>query len=127
MPKALIVDDDCDLRKVFAMSMAEHGLEVTEAGNGREAIIELCRATVDSALFDVVLLDVAMPIINGTEVLKAMEANPLWENIPVIVFTAAATSSAEISDISQHDVIYTSKGSGCMEFVSTVVRRLVLP
>ena len=126
MLNALIVDDDCDLRKVLAMIIAEHGINITEAKDGQEAILELCRATVDGAIFDLVLLDMSMPIVTGWEVLKAIKANPLWDEIPVVVFTAAVTSAIEIAKMSQYDVIYTSKGSGCIDFVNTVVRRLLL-
>jgi len=57
--------------------------EVTEAGNGRIALEQLAAAT-----FDVILLDLMMPEMDGFEFLVRMHQRADWQDIPVLVLTA---------------------------------------
>ena len=54
--------------------------DVVLARNGREAI-----AQVDKGHFDLILLDIIMPVLNGVEVTKILRRNPLTKDIPIIV------------------------------------------
>src|SRR3712207_9452754 len=64
-PRILIVDDVADNRAVLARRFQRRGFDITEADGGQRAL-ELIR----QQAFDAVLLDVMMPDIDGTEVLK---------------------------------------------------------
>ncbi len=125
MFRVLVVDDDRDLREVMALRLEQLGVEVAQAANGQEALEALCEASVKEQSFGVMLLDVAMPRIDGWRVLEALKANPLWEDTPVIMVTGIATSTAEIARMSKYDVLYADKGSDCVQFVSSIVSRLM--
>ena len=80
----LIVDDIEDNRFALSRRLARQGyLNVTTAADGRQALELLnCRP------FDLVLLDIMMPNVNGYEVLTAMKANERLRHIPVIMISA---------------------------------------
>jgi HAMP domain-containing protein/CheY-like chemotaxis protein len=84
--KVLIVDDD--VRNVFALTSAleAHGMEVAFAENGREGI-EALRQARD---FDLVLMDVMMPELDGYETTQAIRLLPEFQKLPIIALTAKA-------------------------------------
>ena len=67
MPKALIVEDDEPIRSMLALIIRHHGFEVDTAEDGDEAI-----EAIDDNGFDVVLLDLMMPKVDGYAVLRHM-------------------------------------------------------
>jgi CheY-like chemotaxis protein len=79
----LLVEDDADTREVMARTLDNAGWEVSEAGNGREALDQLAREKPR-----LILLDLMMPVMDGFEFLLEMRANADWQDIPVIVLTA---------------------------------------
>ncbi len=81
---SLLVVDDSQLNRVrMAYMLSQQGHAVTEAEHGMQALTLLY----DQA-FDLVLLDIMMPEIDGAEVLRRMKAHPTLLNIPVIVVSA---------------------------------------
>jgi len=84
--KVLIVDDD--VRNVFALTSAleAHGMEVAFAENGREGIEALKQARD----FDLVLMDVMMPELDGYETTQAIRLLPEFQKLPIIALTAKA-------------------------------------
>jgi signal transduction histidine kinase/DNA-binding response OmpR family regulator len=80
----LVVDDIEDNRFALSRRLARQGyLNVTTAADGRQALELL-----NSRPFDLVLLDIMMPNVNGYEVLAAMKANECLRHIPVIMISA---------------------------------------
>src|SRR5262245_9648056 len=80
----LVVDDIEDNRFALSRRLAREGyLNVTPAADGRQAL-ELLK----SRPFDLVLLDIMMPNVNGYEVLAAMKASERLRHIPVVMISA---------------------------------------
>jgi two-component system, sensor histidine kinase and response regulator len=79
----LVVDDDATNRDVLSRRLKRQGHAVTTASSGREAL-ELMSATA----FDVVLLDIMMPDMDGYEVLGHIKSDPRLQHIPVIMISA---------------------------------------
>ena len=80
-PKVLIVDDNSDVRRLYAIGLNQRGFEVKLAANGAEAV-----ERVAAEKPDVILLDWVMPLMDGGEVLgKLREAT--GADIPVIVIS----------------------------------------
>ena len=78
-PKVLIVDDNSDVRRLYAIGLNQRGFEVKLAANGAEAVERIA-----SERPDVILLDWVMPLMDGGEVLRKLrEATDV--DIPVIV------------------------------------------
>jgi signal transduction histidine kinase/FixJ family two-component response regulator len=86
--RVLLVDDNAINRSVARLLLAPIGIIFTEATNGREALERLAKE-----LFDLVLLDIHMPVMDGIEAIKHIRrSDTAWRNIPVIALTADAMS-----------------------------------
>ncbi|MBD2461407.1 response regulator [Oscillatoria sp. FACHB-1407] len=81
--QVLVVDDNEMNRDLLSKRLRRQGLAVVVAENGRQALSEM-----QSQPFDLVLLDIMMPELNGYEVLEQLKADPLLRHIPVIMISA---------------------------------------
>jgi two-component system response regulator len=79
----LVVDDNETNRDLLARHLESQGHTVAKAENGRQAL-----GMIQKDKFDLVLLDVMMPEMNGYQVLTHMKSNISWKNIPVIMISA---------------------------------------
>jgi adenylate cyclase len=83
-PALLVVDDNEDNRYTLSLQLNAQGYHnIAIATNGNEAL-----SVLHSKPFDLVLLDIMMPELNGYEVLERMRSSPELRNIPVIVISA---------------------------------------
>jgi two-component system, cell cycle response regulator DivK len=78
----LVVDDDLHTQEAYAEYLRLSGFAVVTAGNGPEGL-EIARR----ALPDVILMDAAMPGMEGWTALKLLKADPRTRAIPVVVLT----------------------------------------
>ncbi len=84
----LIVDDNATNRKVIRMLMGATGATLVDAENGEIALQHLRNQN-----FDLVLLDMHMPVMNGPETIRHIrDSEEQWQDIPVIAVTADAMS-----------------------------------
>ncbi len=81
----LVVDDDEGNRTMLARRLVRLGHQVTLAEDGRQALEKL-----RTQPFDLLLLDIQMPELNGYEVLDRLKADPALRTIPVIVLSASS-------------------------------------
>lgn len=82
--RVLAVDDDPDILAVVALALRTlGGLDVVTASSGNAALLILAKDK-----FDLVLLDVMMPGIDGLETLQAIRNNPQTSDLPVVLMTA---------------------------------------
>jgi two-component system response regulator len=79
----LVVDDNEMNRDLLSRHLMRQGHRVSLAENGREAL-----AMLEQDRFDVVLLDIMMPEMDGYETLKRMKSHETWQYIPVIMISA---------------------------------------
>lgn len=85
----LVVDDTDDVRRLLALHLQMKGHRVTEARNGREAL-----DLIYNQPFDLVLLDIMMPHVNGYAVLECVKSDPAMRHIPIVVVSAASELSS---------------------------------
>ena len=83
--KILIVDDDAKNVFVLAAALERLEIEVVNAHNGKEAIEKL-----RNEKFDLVLMDIMMPVMDGYEAIKIIKEDEGLKNIPIIALTAKA-------------------------------------
>src|SRR5262245_57512304 len=86
-PRILIVDDNETNRDILATRLAKHGFDLTQAGDGEEAL-----AAARAQLPDLVLLDVMMPKLDGFEVCRCLKGDASMPFTPIILITAKADS-----------------------------------
>jgi CheY-like chemotaxis protein len=88
----LIVEDDHDVRCLYAYMLAKTGFRVRAAKNGLEALTEL-----QLERPDVILTDIAMPIINGLELIKVVKTSKELGNLPIVAMTSYGEDFQELA------------------------------
>jgi CheY-like chemotaxis protein len=92
--KVLIIDDDADIRLIAGLSLGRvGGMDVIEAASGVEGVRKA-----QEEKPDVILLDMMMPMMDGSETLAALRSQPATAMTPVIFLTAKAVG-AEVERI----------------------------
>ena len=81
--RILIVEDEESLLKLESILLSSRGYQVTGVKDGLAALKALAENS-----FDLVLLDIMMPGIDGFEVCRRIRENPLTRDIPVVMLTA---------------------------------------
>lgn len=103
MKKLLIVDDEINMQKVLGILFRRENYEVTTASNGREAV-----EIIDSGvLFDLILSDIKMPVMDGIELLKYLKKSQI--NIPLILITAYGSITEAVDAMKQGAVDFITK------------------
>ena len=88
-PKVLIVEDDSNLRRLYAIGLNQRGFAVKLAANGAEAV-----ERVGQEEPDLILLDLIMPIMDGWEVIEKVNFNGRPRTIPVVVISGSPRPEA---------------------------------
>lgn len=78
-----MVEDEPALQKVLAMRLGMEGFEVETASDGQEALEKIRRSAPD-----LVLTDLMMPVMDGTELTRTIKSDPELRGIPVMILTA---------------------------------------
>lgn len=88
MARILIAEDEPDIRELVAFTLRFAGHEVTAASNGEEAVQQAGRI-----IPDIILMDVRMPRMTGYDACRAMKADPVLKDIPVVFLSAKGQDS----------------------------------
>lgn len=86
--KVLIVEDEEALRNVYTEYLRSEGFDVVEATNGEEAFEKI-----EQFDFDIMLLDIMLPKVDGLEVLKKVKSNIKLKDKKVLLLTALGRDS----------------------------------
>ncbi len=86
-PTILLVDDHEDNRHALTVVLEREGYVAVEAENGLEAV-EIAQARRP----DLILMDLAMPVMDGREAMRRLRADPRTADVPIVVLTAMALS-----------------------------------
>jgi DNA-binding response OmpR family regulator len=120
-PRILLVDDEQSLRKLLAYPLRQEGYEVVSAMNGQEALDSFR----DQA-FDLVVLDVMLPKVDGFEVCRQLRAR---SSVPIIMLTAKDEEFDKVLGLELGADDYITKPFSVREFrsrVKAVLRRAEL-
>jgi two-component system chemotaxis response regulator CheY len=81
--RALVIDDSRPMRMILGKLLRELGFEITEAGDGKQALDQLN----PSQPPDLALVDWNMPVMNGLEFVQAVRANHQYDQVPLMMVT----------------------------------------
>ena len=98
----LIVDDDVRNRRLLELMLRSEGYGTDEAASGEEALQLVSRHK-----YDLMLLDVMMPGMNGYQVAAKIKSHPDTAHIPIIIITALLDSNARLAglDAGAEDIV----------------------
>jgi two-component system NtrC family sensor kinase len=100
----LVVDDNAANRDILKRHLERQQYGVSTAHDGEE-----CLRLLDSGTFDLVLLDVLMPVMDGFEVLRRMRANPAMRETPVVMISALDETAGVVRCIEMGAEDYLTK------------------
>jgi CheY-like chemotaxis protein len=102
--RILVVDDDENILSLERTILEQKGFDVTAAAGGAEALKLLA-----AQAFDLVLLDVMMPEIDGFTVCRKIKEDPRLRDVPVIFLTAKGGGEALAEGFESGAVMYINK------------------
>ena len=114
-PLILVADDDQVARELLAEALSREGYRVRVAASGEE-----CLHMAEAEVFDLALIDLRMPGLDGLAVLKGL--GPIQPDLPVVILTAFASIETAIEAVNAGACDYLSKPFR-MEEIKVVVRR----
>ena len=115
-PQVLVVEDDESVRGVMRKALEKQGCRVLEAENGR---IALDRLKVERPTL--ILLDIAMPVMNGFEFLHEFKQVHEWAGIPIVVLTSKDLTAEEIEQLEgQVKAVVQKRGTSPEELFAQV-------
>jgi two-component system, cell cycle response regulator len=93
-PKILVADDDQALSRTLSWILKENGYEVT-AIQGGERLFEHLTAEA----FDLLLLDIMMPKVDGLQLLQRVKSDPRWRDLPVLMISSMPPEEATVRSL----------------------------
>jgi CheY-like chemotaxis protein/HPt (histidine-containing phosphotransfer) domain-containing protein len=85
--RLLLVEDNAVNQRVVLAMLRKKDYKIDVANNGQEALDKLERATQP---YNLILMDVQMPVLDGLETTRAIRRNRNWDNLPIVAMTAHA-------------------------------------
>jgi two-component system chemotaxis response regulator CheY len=110
--RALVIDDSRTVRVIIGNILREAGIEVVEAGNGREALAQLEHGPP----VDMMLVDWNMPEMNGLDFIREVRARPTHRATPVLMVTSE----------SQNEQVIKALNAGANEYLMKPFKKEVL-
>lgn len=115
--RTLIVEDSSAMRAFVRAALEDEGFEVTEAESGFEALRVLPRER-----FDLVIVDVNMPDINGLELVSFMRRSEAHKAVPLLIISTEASARDRERGLELGADAYLSKPFGPDELRETIAR-----
>ena len=100
----LVVEDQEDNRQILRDLLGNAGYQLVEAGNGEEAV-----AAVATQRFDLILMDIQLPVMDGYEATRRIRSNPELNSIPIIAVTSYALTGDEAKALAAGCNAYITK------------------
>ncbi len=110
MKKALIIDDESAIRKFIRVSLEGQGCAVVEAETGKDGIREVVGTRPD-----IVILDLGLPDMDGSEVIKSIRE---WSSVPIIVLTVREDEESKVTALDLGADDYLTKPFGVPELLA---------
>jgi two-component system chemotaxis response regulator CheY len=91
MPKILAVDDSASMRQMVTFTLKGAGFEVEEAADGQQALNKA-----KQQVFDLVLSDVNMPVMDGIQLVKELRALADYKFTPILMLTTESATDKKM-------------------------------
>ncbi|KUO60720.1 MAG: two-component system response regulator [Gracilibacter sp. BRH_c7a] len=119
MESILIVDDEVAIRELLKYNLEKEGYKTTSAADGEQALNFM-----NKNKYDLVILDLMLPGINGLEVCRKMRQDPSLARIPIIMLTAKGEEIDKVVGLELGADDYVTKPFGVRELIARIKVRL---
>ena len=113
--RVLVVEDDEHIRDLVALHLRLEGFDAVAAGDGTEGL-RLAR----SEPFDLMILDVMLPGLDGITMTRAIRREPQLRDVPILMLTARREESDKVDGLESGADDYLTKPFGIREFMARV-------
>ncbi len=120
-PGLLLVEDNLVNQRVVLAMLRKKGYRIDIANDGQEALEKLDLAEVP---YDLVLMDIQMPVLDGLEATRMLRRDPRWERLPVVAMTAHAMTGDREKCLEAGMTGYISKPVQPAHLITTVEQHL---
>ncbi len=117
--RLLLVEDNLVNQKVVLAILRKKGYHIDVANDGREALEKL-----EATRYDLVLMDVQMPVLDGLEATRLIRREARWDRLPIIAMTAHAMNGDRERCLQSGMTGYISKPVQPAHLIATVERQL---
>lgn len=121
MAVILVVDDHSTSQRLMSFILQQNGHQPVTAINGRHALERLAEQP-----FDLVITDLNMPELNGSELVEQMRADARYRGIPVVVLTGSVHEQDGLRPYLGKSMALLTKPVGSDEVMATVTRLLAV-
>lgn len=113
--RVLLVEDERHIRELVQLHLGLEGCETTAVGNGEDAL-----ALLREQPFDLVVLDLMLPGLDGLTILKVLRREPLNADVPVLLLTARREETDKVLGLETGADDYLTKPFGVRELIARV-------
>jgi signal transduction histidine kinase/CheY-like chemotaxis protein/HPt (histidine-containing phosphotransfer) domain-containing protein len=121
--RLLLVEDNLVNQKVVLAILRKKGYHIDVANDGREALAKLAASSSETP-YDLVLMDVQMPVLDGLEATRLIRSEARWDYLPVVAMTAHAMNGDRERCLQSGMNAYISKPVQPAHLISTIERQL---
>jgi two-component system KDP operon response regulator KdpE len=109
----LVIDDEPPIRRLLRTSLASQGFQVTEAANGKDALAEIERSRPD-----LVILDLGLPDMDGSEVIRLLRGG--GNAVPILVLSSRSDEKGKVEALDLGADDYVTKPFGTAELFARI-------
>src|SRR5688500_3370038 len=113
MSRVLVVEDDVHIRDLIVLHLGLEGLETEAVGDGQGALVRA-----NSTTFDLIILDLMLPGVDGIAVCRAVRREGLNQDVPILMLTARREESDKVLGLESGADDYLAKPFGIREVVA---------
>lgn len=112
MPIALVIDDEAQIRRLLRVTLEANGYRVFDAATGEDGVVQTAQRRPD-----VILLDLGLPDLEGTEVLKRLRE---WSRVPVIILSVRDREDDKVAALDAGADDYVTKPFNSAELLARI-------
>ncbi|MBY0493590.1 MAG: response regulator transcription factor [Cyanobacteria bacterium] len=113
MSRVLVVEDEAHIRELIQLHLGLEGLDIEAVGDGQKALVRA-----GSAPFDLVILDLMLPGVDGISIARAIRREGPNQDVPILILTARSEESDKVLGLESGADDYLSKPFGVRELVA---------
>jgi two-component system KDP operon response regulator KdpE len=113
--RVLVVEDEAHIRELIQLHLGLEGLEIEAVADGQEALVRA-----NSQRFDLMILDIMLPGIDGLAVCRAVRREGLNQDVPILMLTARSDESDKVLGLESGADDYLTKPFGSSELLARV-------
>jgi CheY-like chemotaxis protein len=119
MASILVVDDQPVIQRVLAAQLRKNGHSSEACGCASDALLRL-----SESMFDLVILDIAMPEMDGLSLLRLLREDPRFAHMPAVMLTASGQDEDRAAAFAAGATAFLTKPTSSWELADTIDRAL---